>query len=62
MSRQCPSCRTIVDFSSAKCTECGLKFFSPAGRRSSFSATCLRIGSWAVGMAVVTLAVMRFVN
>ena len=59
MSRQCPSCRAIVDFSSSKCAGCGLKFFTP-GTRPSLSATCLRIGGWFFLLAVVTLAVIRF--
>lgn len=60
MSRQCPSCRAIVDFRAAKCADCGLQFYERGNKPASFSATCLRIGSWFFLLAIVTLAVMKF--
>ena len=59
MSKICPGCREIVEMASATCDKCGLQFFRTAQRTSSLSATCLRLGSLAVALVLVTLAVLR---
>ena len=59
MSKVCPGCREIVEMATAKCDKCGLQFFKTAKVPSSLSATCLRLGSVAVALAIVTFAVLR---
>ncbi len=59
MSKMCPGCREIIDMASPKCTKCGLRFFKVAGNASSLSATCLRLGSAAVALAIIMIAVIR---
>jgi hypothetical protein len=59
MSKVCPGCREIVDMATQKCAKCGLRFFKNNRRASSLSATCLRIGSVAVALAIVAFAVLR---
>lgn len=59
MSKICPSCREIVDMASPKCTTCGLQFFKLTNKATSLSATCLRLGSAAVALAIVMFAVIR---
>jgi hypothetical protein len=59
MSKFCPGCREIVEMATPKCDKCGLQFIKTAKGPSSLSATCLRLGSAAVALAIVTLAFLR---
>lgn len=57
--RQCPSCRTVINFSSPTCEHCGLRFFKSSARLSNITGICLRIGGGAILLATVAIIVLR---
>jgi hypothetical protein len=59
MSRQCPKCRKIIDFTAASCDGCQLSFFNTPSKPKDLTDICVRIAGAAfvaTGLIVVILS------
>jgi hypothetical protein len=58
MSKQCPQCRTIVDFKAHSCNGCRLSFFNTPSKPKDFTYICVRIAGAAFVVTGLIVAIL----
>jgi hypothetical protein len=58
VSRQCPQCRRIMDFTVASCDGCQLSFFSTPSKPKDLTEICVKIAAAAFAASGLIVAIL----